>query len=249
MEKETGYVHDYVNQTEAQIGLACCRYKFALSYLERDLVEDDNLFWLDVGSNIGKGFPSYIPDNITLLSSDLDKQYLELQENQFPKVNLDAANIPFQNNCCDVVSCFETIEHIELKKVYKLLPELNRVLKNDGLLFLSTPNKDVNGRRKMSSDHKQEFSKVELVGILDKFGFEVIEGLGQNIVRDKNILHQMFLSFRQNVIISKLYDSMPSFLVNFVRNESINAFGDGEIREIKENEAERIIYLLCRKKT
>jgi SAM-dependent methyltransferase len=247
MEENIDYIHNYIDQTDAQKELSSCRYQFAQSVIERDLVEEESLIWLDVGSNIGIGLPDD-DSNITLLSSDIDKRYLDLQNNNLAKINFNATKIPFGNECFDVISCFETIEHIELKDVYKLLPEISRVLKEYGLFFISTPNKDVNGKRKMSDDHKQEFNKTELISILDKFGFEVIESLGQNFVKKDNILHQSFLNLRQNLLVSSIYDNLPSSLIKFVRNETINAFGDGEVRKVQQKEAERIIYFICQKK-
>jgi SAM-dependent methyltransferase len=50
----------------------------------------------------------------------------------------DAYKIPFEDNLFDVVISFELIEHLLDPK--KLLSEINRVLKENGAVILSTPN-------------------------------------------------------------------------------------------------------------
>jgi len=46
--------------------------------------------------------------------------------------------IPFDENTFDVISSFETVEHINYTEHY--IREIYRVLKQDGTLFISTPN-------------------------------------------------------------------------------------------------------------
>jgi SAM-dependent methyltransferase len=52
--------------------------------------------------------------------------------------NLNKDKIPFKNNTFDVISSFEVIEHIENTDFF--INEIHRTLKNDGCLFISTPN-------------------------------------------------------------------------------------------------------------
>lgn len=52
---------------------------------------------------------------------------------------LDCARIPFKNGAFDFVVCDDTIEH--LTDPERSLLEISRILKQDGLLILSTPNR------------------------------------------------------------------------------------------------------------
>ena len=74
----------------------------------------------------------------------------------------DVAAIPFGDASFDVVTCMEVIEHVEDPE--RVLDELQRVLKPDGLLLLSTPNRDVvvPGNR----FHVHEFTPHELTETL-----------------------------------------------------------------------------------
>lgn len=73
--------------------------------------------------------------------------------------------IPLDDNTCDVVISFETIEHID--KYLGFIKEINRVLKNDGLFILSTPNKIE--FPKSNHYHVHEFVENELDSLLSKF--------------------------------------------------------------------------------
>jgi SAM-dependent methyltransferase len=54
-------------------------------------------------------------------------------------VNLEEEPLPVPDESYDLVLCFEVIEHLE-KDPMAMLYEINRVLKQSGLLYLTTPN-------------------------------------------------------------------------------------------------------------
>ena len=53
----------------------------------------------------------------------------------------DVRDLPFDDDAFDVVACFEVIEHVERGR--DALDELKRVLRPDGVLLVSSPNRDV----------------------------------------------------------------------------------------------------------
>jgi len=53
----------------------------------------------------------------------------------------DGRRLPLKNSSLDVVTCFDIIEHFNPTDLKKLLNEAKRVLKNNGRLYISTPNK------------------------------------------------------------------------------------------------------------
>jgi SAM-dependent methyltransferase len=56
-------------------------------------------------------------------------------------VHGELTDLPFSTNSFDVVVCFEVIEHVKEWDV--VLAELHRVLTDDGVLMISSPNRDV----------------------------------------------------------------------------------------------------------
>jgi len=69
----------------------------------------------------------------------------------------DAAQIPLDDNSVDVVVSFETIEHHDRHR--EMLSEIRRVLRRDGLLIISSPNRTVYSEL---SGHHNEFHVKEL---------------------------------------------------------------------------------------
>ncbi len=78
----------------------------------------------------------------------------------------DCAALPFADATFDVVVSFETIEHIE--RQVQFLDEVRRVLRQEGLLVLSCPNKlEYSDRRVFTNPyHVREFYRDELAALL-----------------------------------------------------------------------------------
>ena len=98
-----------------------------------------------------------------------------------------ATAIPQPSASFDVVVSFETIEH--LSEQAEMLAELRRVLKPDGLLFISSPNKKVysEGRDYVNEFHVKELYFDEFDTILRK-QFSAVAYLGQRLVTGSVVL-------------------------------------------------------------
>lgn len=79
-------------------------------------------------------------------------------------VEADLLELPFEPESFDVVTCFEAIEHVEDHE--RVLAELRRVLRADGLLILSTPNPEA--YLEGNEYHVREFRPEELVAAVGK---------------------------------------------------------------------------------
>ena len=79
-------------------------------------------------------------------------------------------NLPFKDNTFDVVVSFETIEHVNGEIQESFLSEIKRVLKPDGILIMSTPNKKVYTDLVKGSNpfHKKEFYFQEYKEFINK---------------------------------------------------------------------------------
>jgi ubiquinone/menaquinone biosynthesis C-methylase UbiE len=73
-------------------------------------------------------------------------------------VEADLRKLPFEDDSFDAVVSFETIEHIEEPKA--ALAEIDRVLRPDGILVISSPNPD--GYVGGNEHHVHEFRPAEL---------------------------------------------------------------------------------------
>ncbi len=77
--------------------------------------------------------------------------------NQVILQRVDLTSIPLPDKCVDVIVCSEVLEHITDNT--KAMAEMTRVLKNDGVILLSMPNRDSLFYRKVRIKNKQLLNK------------------------------------------------------------------------------------------
>jgi GT2 family glycosyltransferase/SAM-dependent methyltransferase len=120
------------------------------------------------------------PDIINHASSKYIKENIEFIQGSILEVPIEGERI------FDVIVCFEAIEHIENHGA--LFKEIKRLLKNDGILVLSTPNKKVYSDEINFKNpfHIKEFYFNDLRGFLKGY-FEFVWFFGQNVFSGSNI--------------------------------------------------------------
>lgn len=101
---------------------------------------------LDLGCGIGitlSILSDYFPDSVGI---DIDpksvkaaKELLKKQNLNIPVILYDGKKIPFPKNTFDIITSIEVIEHVEDTEL--ILKEMNRVLKPNGILHITTANK------------------------------------------------------------------------------------------------------------
>lgn len=148
-------------------------------YSMDNLVKDKNI--LDAAC--GEGYGSYYLSKFakSVIGIDLDEETVIRANEKYS----DANNLSFMqgdigrlykipDNSIDVVISFETIEHVPEETQYKFLEEIKRVLVDDGILVMSTPNKKLysDERNYRNEFHIKEFYKDEFYNFLSsKFKF------------------------------------------------------------------------------
>ena len=114
------------------------RYAFASEFVSGKKV-------LDLASGEGYGSFMLSREAKIVVGIEIDPQAVVHAENKYIKKNIkfirgSILNIPIEEEkAFDVIICFEAIEHIEDQD--GLLSEVKRLLKDDGLFIVSTPNK------------------------------------------------------------------------------------------------------------
>jgi O-antigen biosynthesis protein len=80
-----------------------------------------------------------------------------------------AEELPFADNSVDVVVSFETLEHLSDQE--KFLRELKRVLRPDGLLVISSPDKAIYSGEKAIANpyHVKELSRADFKALLSRY--------------------------------------------------------------------------------
>ncbi len=116
------------------------RGKFVRSIISK-VRKCQNLKILDVGSGEGGTSKVLSRDNI-VTSFDTNKIRLLRQQNSFSQFNLlcgSSSSLPFKNNSLDLVILQDVLEHLDNMK--KLINNVYNLLNDNGMIYLSTPNK------------------------------------------------------------------------------------------------------------
>lgn len=119
------------------------RYAFAMEYVSNKIIVDI-ASGEGYGSNLLAGVASHV------IGVDVSQEAIDFACQKYIKPNLEfkvgsADSIPVLDNSVDVVVSFETLEHHE--KHDEMMKEIVRILKPEGLMIISTPDKSIYHRR------------------------------------------------------------------------------------------------------
>ncbi len=134
---------------------------------------------LDVASGEGYGSALLAQVARTVVGVDVDAESVQFANQTYASHNLSykcgsATRIPIADGSMDVVVSFETIEHFAEHEAF--LREIKRVLKADGLLVISSPDRDVysEGGPTQNTFHIKELDKEEFHRLIKKY-FSYVE--------------------------------------------------------------------------
>lgn len=130
---------------------------------------------LDIGCGSGHGSNTLARKFHTVYGVDISPEAISYAQTNWQLPNIifqtgDSLNIPFPDNSFDVVVAFEVFEH--LTDWRKFLSEIKRVLKADGLVYLSTPNKTLYSpgtKKPINPHHVFEMTIPEFKAALEEF--------------------------------------------------------------------------------
>ncbi len=143
------------------------RYAIAAEFAKNKVV-------LDIAS--GEGYGSNLMAKVAtrVYGVDIDQNAIENAQAKYKSANLSfligsADKIPIPDQSVDIVVSFETIEHHD--KHDEMLTEIKRVLKEDGILIMSSPDKkyytDETGD--VNSFHVKELYQHEFKDLIKKY--------------------------------------------------------------------------------
>ncbi len=141
---------------------------------------------LDAGCGAGQGSAYLLKAGACwVVGIDISMQAIMYAKNSYGLQNLafgvmDVLNLGFPDHTFDLVTSIEVIEHLSNPERY--LGEIRRVLKDKGVLVLSTPNKHISSPipGTMWPYHVREFYPYELENLVKKY-FSRIEMWGMSI--------------------------------------------------------------------
>jgi len=141
----------------------------------KELVRDKKV--CDVACGEGYGSAMLASGAQAITGVDIDKKTILAAQQKYKNIsNLsyiksNALELCFEDNEFDVIVSFETLEHLAEHDL--LLNEFKRVLTKDGILIISTPDKDVYSAAEDHNEyHIKELTKMEFDQLISsKFSF------------------------------------------------------------------------------
>ncbi len=201
------------------------RYAFAMQFIEKKTV-------LDIACGEGYGSNLLAGKAEKVYAVDIDANTIEKASIKYNCKNLEfktgtTDSIPLPNNSIDIVISFETIEHHNKHDL--MLLEIKRVLKTNGILIISSPDKkyysDETGH--VNEFHIKELYKGEFQALINNFfkystmykqkylsgsillpeedvnGFNFYSGYYENLTIDTNLNPIYNLAVASNQIFDK----------------------------------------------
>lgn len=208
------------------------RYEFASSY-----VKGKNVLDLSCGTGYGSKILCDAGAK-KVIGVDISGEAIDFSRTKYKKDRLefkigDILKIEFPDSYFEVVVSFETIEHVSNQK--KALLEIRRVLKPDGLLIISSPNRKMTSPFKSFDElpenpfHIVEYTMKEFIQLLGNY-FKVVEVYGQ-----RGISKLFFLPFLE----SKIREILP---VLYAPEK-----GKPELEKVSFKKEYRYITAICKK--
>lgn len=201
--------------------------KIAVEHLHRyaislDFVKGKKV--LDIASGEGYGSNLLSKSAQEVVGVDISQIAVDHAQKNYSSKNLSfqvgsVLDIPCEPEVFDVVVSFETIEHISDHR--KMIAEIKRVVKPDGLLIISTPEKAVYSDQANYSNpyHEKELYEEEFVQILNE--------------------HFHFIQLGYQKFLSGSYIQVPDSIDNQVK------FFGGDFKEIQQDKDLNQEYLIA----
>jgi len=137
-----------------------------------ELIQGKNVLDLASGEGYGSNLMAKFANSV--IGVDISEEAISHARKKYKKENLkflqgSAAKVPIESSSIDVVVSFETIEHHDMHE--EMMMEIKRVLKSDGLLVMSSPDKlnysDIPGQN--NPYHIKELYFEEFKELIEKY--------------------------------------------------------------------------------
>jgi len=165
---------------------------------------------LDLGSGDGSFVNVCKENNIDAFALDAYSQ----------KINFENDKLPYDDEYFDFVTLTSLIEHIVNPKI--LLQEINRVLKKNGFVIVTTPNFKYSYKIFYDDPtHVRPYTKISIERLLDFYDFEIVKTV-PFMVNKSTIFWKIPFSFQiASMLPFKNHDLKNLFFIpNFLRGKS-----------------------------
>lgn len=207
---------------------------------------------LDIGSNLGHGLKAELANNYKVVASDYSFKYISLAKDNLDLIStsvLDARHLPFPENSFDFVMMHQVIEHLEEDEQSPVVSEIVRVIKDKGIVFISTPNADSRptNSRPYSPDHKHEMGTDQFLNLLANY-FEEVSLYGQRFIKT-NLVGRLYHATRSSLLSDIYFYHLPKPLRHRLRDKLAKHQQSAVIKPVisfgNNNEVPRSLLAVC----
>lgn len=136
---------------------------------------------LDIGCG---SYPYFLKNTIFSEKYGIDRLTIKPRDRGiiFNKIDIEREKLPYPENFFETITLLASFEHFERSKVPDILKEINRVLKKEGVLIITTPTRLGNKLLKIMAlfklvskeeikEHTGGFSKKEIINYFKNSNF------------------------------------------------------------------------------
>lgn len=216
------------------------RYQYACHFMNGATV-------LDAACGVGYGVKMMgLSGAVQVTGLDISEESIQIARSLYYSANTnfivgDVTAMPFADESFDTIVSYETIEHI--MDGSKFIKESARVLRENGLFIVSTPNRYLTNpglyfdEQPINPFHCFEYSALEFIGAILK-EYNIIEIYGQSFVADQDVDYTLQLRKLRKldltalpsskitveghhlVPLSEIKDAQPIFIVALCQKKS-----------------------------
>lgn len=162
--------------------------------IAQEFIKDRNLTVLDIASGEGYGSSMLSKYASKVYGVDISEEAINFAKEKYQSKNIDfltgsCSHIPLSDKSIDVAVSFETIEHHTEHD--EMMMEIRRVLKDDGVFIISSPDKKNFSEisKGLNHFHVKELFSGEFKSLLSKY-FLHTQVYGQRLISGSLILNE-----------------------------------------------------------
>jgi ubiquinone/menaquinone biosynthesis C-methylase UbiE len=176
------------------------RYRFATKYSGERKV-------LDAACGAGYGTYMLSKNASEVAGMDRSAEAINYASENYRAGNVkfvtgDVTSMPFDSDSFDLITAFEIFEHVENPQ--KMLKEMSRVLREDGIILISTPNAEYEKSTVKNEFHVKEYNLEEFQEILKNEFKGVIEIIAQRSTSSSSGLKRLIIKIKRMLGIGPL---------------------------------------------
>ncbi|MBI2048841.1 MAG: methyltransferase domain-containing protein [Candidatus Liptonbacteria bacterium] len=208
---------------------------------------------LDIACGDGEGSSTLFQKVPSIVGVDIEGALIRSAEEKFSREGLvfrvgDARKTDFPDAHFDGIVSSHTLEHFGMEDQILFLREMRRIVKPEGVVIISTPDRIVwhfQGIAGTQKDHIRELSRREAEALFRETGFAVQRVFGQELLRHGGLQLRQFLNFVKKVDVLKIRRLFSDRVIARIDEGTQPVVLTGEVKELRPGDLSSILVFVC----